>query len=198
MRKMMQSKGFTLIELMIVVAIIGILAAIAIPNYLNYQMKAKTSEAKSNLGAITTAETAFAAEHDAYADCEPAPTGAPASGDTDGSKYSWASPGGQGFSLIGFEPSGDVYYVYAVGPQSAMTNATGTGGMTNDPNTIASGTATSLDPSTGDVTDGISMSDGICITAGSDLDDNDVVAGFFKTENGEIRPDPADAGNGEF
>jgi hypothetical protein len=70
--------------------------------------------------------------------------------------------------------------------------------MTNDPNTIASGTATSLDPSTGDVTDGISMSDGICITAGSDLDDNDVVAGFFKTENGEIRPDPADAGNGEF
>jgi len=47
-------KGFTLIELMIVVAIIGILAAIAIPNFLKFQAKSKQSEAKSNLGAIFT------------------------------------------------------------------------------------------------------------------------------------------------
>jgi type IV pilus assembly protein PilA len=66
MRKMMHSKGFTLIELMIVVAIIGILAAIAIPNYMNYQCKAKQSEAKTNLGAIRTSQEAFRAEHDAY------------------------------------------------------------------------------------------------------------------------------------
>lgn len=66
MRKLMHSKGFTLIELMIVVAIIGILAAIAIPNYMNYQCKAKQSEAKTNLGAIRTSQEAFRAEHDAY------------------------------------------------------------------------------------------------------------------------------------
>lgn len=66
MRKMMQSKGFTLIELMIVVAIIGILAAIAIPNYMNYQCKAKQSEAKTNLGAIRTSQEAFRAENDAF------------------------------------------------------------------------------------------------------------------------------------
>lgn len=67
MRKMMQSKGFTLIELMIVVAIIGVLAAIAIPNYMNYQCKAKQSEAKSNLGSIRTMQEAYRAEHDTYA-----------------------------------------------------------------------------------------------------------------------------------
>ncbi|GAB6145139.1 type IV pilin protein [Desulfocicer niacini] len=60
-------KGFTLIELMIVVAIIGILAAIAIPNFLNYQCKAKQSEAKSNLGTIRSMQEAYFAEHDEYA-----------------------------------------------------------------------------------------------------------------------------------
>jgi type IV pilus assembly protein PilA len=60
------NKGFTLIELMIVVAIIGVLAAIAIPNFLNYQCKAKQSEAKSGLGTIRTAQEAYFAEHDTY------------------------------------------------------------------------------------------------------------------------------------
>jgi len=59
-------KGFTLIELMIVVAIIGILAAIAIPNFLRFQAKSKQSEAKTNLGGIFTAQTAYLSENNRY------------------------------------------------------------------------------------------------------------------------------------
>lgn len=61
-------KGFTLIELMIVVAIIGILAAIAIPNFLKFQAKSKTSEAKGNLKAIYVAEAAYFGENNKYGD----------------------------------------------------------------------------------------------------------------------------------
>lgn len=63
------AKGFTLIELMIVVAIIGILAAIAIPNFMKFQARARQSEAKVNLKAFFTAAKGYFAEYGAY-QCE--------------------------------------------------------------------------------------------------------------------------------
>lgn len=61
-------RGFSLTELMIVVAIIGILAVIAIPNFLKYQARAKQSEAKTNLVAIHASEMAYFAEKNEYGD----------------------------------------------------------------------------------------------------------------------------------
>ena len=63
----LRSKGFTLIELMIVVAIIGILAAIAIPNFIKFQTRSKQGEAKANLKAMFTAQRSYLQEKDRYA-----------------------------------------------------------------------------------------------------------------------------------
>ncbi|MGZ3747586.1 MAG: type IV pilin protein [Pseudobdellovibrionaceae bacterium] len=58
--------GFSLVELMVVVAIIGILASLAIPSVGKYMAKARQSEAKTQLASVYTAEKAFFAEYSAY------------------------------------------------------------------------------------------------------------------------------------
>ena len=83
-----KNRGFTLIELMIVVAIIGILAAIAIPNFIKFQAKSKQSEAKTNLKAIFTAEKSYYGEKDSYHSM---------------------------FSIVGFKPEKGNRYSYTLG-----------------------------------------------------------------------------------
>lgn len=56
-------KGFTLIELMIAVAIIGVLAAVALPAFIQYTARAKTSESINNLKAIYTHSVAYYTGH---------------------------------------------------------------------------------------------------------------------------------------
>ena len=68
MRRLNRQAGFSLTELMIVVAIIGILATIAIPSFMSYQAKTKQVEAKNSLVAIHTGEVAYFAENNGYVD----------------------------------------------------------------------------------------------------------------------------------
>lgn len=62
-------QGFTLVELMVVVAIIGLLSSVAIPRFKKYQAKSKMVEAKLQLSAVYTAQAAFYSEYNMYAQC---------------------------------------------------------------------------------------------------------------------------------
>lgn len=104
--------GFSLVELMVVVAIIGVLAAIAVPQVNKYIAKARQSEAKTILSSLYTSEKAFFAEYSAYHDM---------------------------FGAIGYSPEGKLRYNAGYAAAVAAANKAGPAQGYNNPPTVAPG-----------------------------------------------------------
>ena len=111
------AKGFTLVELLVVVAIIGILAAIAIPQFSQYRKKAYDSTAKSDLRNLVSAEEAYYADNQVYKQFQCTLGGAP---NVDiGAKCSknvtittGVAAGGQTWSGVAYHKLGTKSFVY--------------------------------------------------------------------------------------
>ena len=93
---------------MIAAAIVGVIAAIALPVYSSYMLKSKTAEAKTNLGSLRVAEESFYAEHDAHHAANAEPPLIP------GAHSAAFDAAGSDFADLGWSPEGTVYFSYAV------------------------------------------------------------------------------------
>lgn len=103
-RERQSEKGFTLIELTIVISIISLLAAIAVPNFIKFVAKARQSEAKTMLPLIAGRVLDYKLKTGKVL---PAPLNPPAAG------QAWKADV-SGWKEIGFEPRGDNRYAYEV------------------------------------------------------------------------------------
>ena len=127
--------GFTLVELMIVVVILGILAAVAIPAFTRYVKRSKTSEATGNISKIYQGEVSYFNQSSeqsvaSFASATALPAATPSA-----SKYPaqpTAFTADSGWSAIGFSVDSPLYYQYAATASASSFNAIATGNIDGD------------------------------------------------------------------
>ena len=105
-----KEKGFTLIELMIVIAIIGILAAIAIPQFSAYRKRSYNSAAKADLRNLATAEEAYYVDYNTYLTSLSALTGASYAFMQSKNVEVGVAGGSRNYTITAFHSSGDKTY----------------------------------------------------------------------------------------
>ncbi len=125
---MTNDSGFTLIELMIVVAIVAILAAIAIPNYMGQRYRVARTEAYTNIGALYSLEHTYAIENQSYVTSAWVPATIPGS-----TKSTWQT--GSYFDRLGFAPKGGIYYRYGIGSGAVWVASPADGSALDTSNT---------------------------------------------------------------
>lgn len=110
-------RGFTLIELMVIVAVVGVLAAVAIPTYQSYLHRSRTAEGYSFLAEIRQRQESYRAEFGQYCSVSAAPGSAvdagawaPTSLPAGGAKIAWTPSGN--WTQLGAVPDGPVLFQY--------------------------------------------------------------------------------------
>jgi prepilin-type N-terminal cleavage/methylation domain-containing protein len=112
MRIKHSQSGFTLVELMMVVALIGVLSAIAIPSFLTYQARSRRAESFTNLGGIATAQKSYQATAGDFHDSGNAWPDFDAYGGLGVTKMTWDTDSENAFGELGWQPEGAVFYSY--------------------------------------------------------------------------------------
>jgi len=138
--------GFTLVELMIAVAIVAVLAAVAIPVFRGYAKEARMSEARTNIQGILEAEEAYFTRFGHYTG--PLPLCPPAAAPNATNQVWDVSACDQGWDELGWSPDGPVYFQYRVwslyDDQGVRTHAPPSPGVTVDNDAFAIDWATEI------------------------------------------------------
>ncbi len=128
MRQRSDCRGFTLIELIIVVAIFGILATVAVPNFIRLQLRSRVGEAQTNLAGMRSAELARYAESGRYVRAGSAPAGAPGP-----QRRPWSGGNVLEFrELLGWIPEGEVYFQYGANAEPEAFTLTAVSDLDGD------------------------------------------------------------------
>jgi prepilin-type N-terminal cleavage/methylation domain-containing protein len=119
MQRAVRGNGFTLIEMMIVTAIIGLLAAVAVPGFFAYQSKARRTEAFVNVTGIVRSQRSYQAERDVFYEVAVPMPDWDSYGGLGTNKMPWDGASQVAFDELGWVPEGRVFYGYGINTGTA-------------------------------------------------------------------------------